>query len=152
MDPGQQHGWICKPGEYPANDDGYFENMARVIFQAGLNWRMIETKWPSFLNAFANFSVDRVAGFTPNDLNRPMRDPGIIRNERKILSLLSNALEFQRVRAEYGSFRKYLDSLDKGNNYDAVVKELSKRFHHLGKSTAFFFLYSVGESIKHQDS
>ena len=31
----------------PPNDDAYFENMCRVIFQSGLNWRVIEDKWPT---------------------------------------------------------------------------------------------------------
>jgi 3-methyladenine DNA glycosylase Tag len=31
----------------PATDEEYFENMSRVIFQAGLNWQVTDKKWPS---------------------------------------------------------------------------------------------------------
>ena len=53
------------PREAPkSNDEVYFENMCRVIFQAGLNWQVIDNKWPSIKKAFANFNIDKVACFT----------------------------------------------------------------------------------------
>ena len=145
-----EHQWVCKPGERPASDDGYFENMCRVIFQAGLNWKVIDGKWPHFRKAFSDFSIDRVTAFGTEDVNRLMRDANIVRNERKIMATLSNSLEFQKIRDQFGSFAGYLDSLDKGNNYAGVIKELSGRFQHLGKSTGFMFLYSVGEPVSHE--
>ena len=30
------------------DNNGYFENLTRIIFQGGLNWRVIENKWQSF--------------------------------------------------------------------------------------------------------
>jgi 3-methyladenine DNA glycosylase Tag len=48
----------------PPNDDAYFENMCRVIFQAGLNWNVIEKKWPDFREAFHHFSIENVATTT----------------------------------------------------------------------------------------
>jgi 3-methyladenine DNA glycosylase Tag len=53
--------WWCQQGTHPPNDDAYFENMCRIIFQAGLNWRVIDMKWPTTKKAFADFSVDKVA-------------------------------------------------------------------------------------------
>ena len=150
MEPEHQHDWICKPGQRPESDDGYFENMCRTIFQAGLSWKMIDNKWPHFRRAFANFSVDKVAAFGMDDLSRLLQDRDIVRNERKITATLTNALELQKIRHEFGSFAHYLDSLDKGNNYAAGTKELTRRFKHLGKTTAFFFLYSVGEPVQHE--
>jgi len=45
----------------PANDEAYFENMTRVIFQAGLNWKVIDKKWPTTVKAFEKFSISKVA-------------------------------------------------------------------------------------------
>ena len=42
--------------ERPTSDCVYFENMCRVIFQAGLNWQVIDNKWQTTKNAFANFN------------------------------------------------------------------------------------------------
>ena len=58
----------------PQTDDDYFENMCRVIFQAGLNWQVIDNKWPTTRKAFANFNIDKVACFTDDDVERLMKD------------------------------------------------------------------------------
>ncbi len=133
----------------PSDDDAYFENMTRVIFQAGLNWKMIDEKWPNFKEAFKNFSIDQVAKFTENDVKRLMKNAGIVRNQAKIVAAIKNAQHFQDIKKEYGSFRLFLSGLDKSNNYASVVKELGKRFQRLGPSSAGIFLYTVGEDFKH---
>jgi len=135
----------------PPNDDAYFENMTRVIFLAGLSWKMIDQKWPNFKKAFKNFSVAEVAKFSDSDVKQLIGDAGIVRNRAKIAAVVYNAKRFQDVKKEHGSFRSFLDSLDKSNNYASVIKELGKRFQRLGPSSARIFLYTVGEDIKHLD-
>jgi len=133
----------------PTSDDAYFENMTRVIFLAGLSWRMIDEKWLDFKKAFRGFSIAEVARFDEEDIKRLMGDAGIVRNRAKIVATINNAKQFQDIRKEYGSFQSYLDGLDKSNNYVSVIKELSKKFSRLGPSSARIFLYSVGEKIEH---
>jgi len=135
----------------PRNDDAYFENMTRVIFLAGLSWKMIDQKWPNFKKAFKNFSVAEVARFSESDVKRLIGDAGIVRNRAKIAATVHNAKQFQDVKRECGSFCSFLDSLDKSNNYASVIKELGKRFQRLGPSSARIFLYTVGEDVKHLD-
>jgi DNA-3-methyladenine glycosylase I len=133
----------------PPNDDVYFENMSRIIFQAGLNWSVIEKKWPSFRNAFAGFSAEKVSHFTDADVERLMKDAGIVRNRGKIRAIIYNAGQFVDVKKKCGSFRAFLDSLDRSNNYAKVVKELTAKFKWLGPSSASMFLFTVGEKIEH---
>lgn len=142
--------WVYRE-KRPPNDDVYFENMTRIIFQAGLSWKMISNKWPNFKKAFENFSIEKVAKFDDNDLARLMADKSIVRNRRKIEATIDNAKEFKKIKKEWGSFQSYLDSLDKSQNYATVIKELGKRFHRLGPSSARIFLYSVGENVKHPE-
>ena len=132
----------------PPSDDAYFENMTRVIFLAGLSWKMIDKKWPNFKKAFRDFSVDKIARFGEEDVQRLLSDASIVRNRQKIIAAISNARIFQDLRREYGSFQHYLDSLDKTDNYALVIKELGKRFNRIGPSSARIFLYTVGEDIK----
>lgn len=132
----------------PPNDDAYFENMTRVIFLAGLSWRMIDKKWPNFRKAFKNFSINDVAKFDEKDVEQLMSDAGIVRNRAKITATINNAKQFQNTKKEYGSFQRYLESLDKSNNYALVIKELGKRFNRIGPSSARIFLYTVGENIR----
>jgi DNA-3-methyladenine glycosylase I len=131
----------------PLNDDAYFENMCRVIFQAGLNWQVIENKWPTTKKALANFDINKVAYFTNSDIENLMKDPGIIRNKGKIKAIIQNAQNFKAIEKQYGSFQKYLDSLDKSNNYSNVTKDLVNKFKWLGPPSANLFLYTVGEKI-----
>ena len=135
----------------PPNDDAYFENMTRVIFLAGLSWKMIDEKWPNFKKAFKNFSVDEVARFGENDKKRLVNDAGIVRNRAKIVAAIDNAKQFQIIRKDHKSFQSYLDKLDKSENYALAVKELGKHFNRLGPSSARIFLYSVGEKVRHSE-
>jgi DNA-3-methyladenine glycosylase I len=132
------------------DDRGYFENMTRIIFQGGLNWKLIEKKWPNFRSAFRDFSIDAVATFGNRDVERLMQDTGIVRNRAKIIATMNNAKQFQIVIKEYGTFQNYVDSLDKSENYAHAVKELGKRFSRLRPPSARIFLYSVGENIRHE--
>ena len=132
----------------PPKDDNYFANMTRVIFLAGLSWKMIDKKWPNFKKAFKNFSIPDVVKFDEKDVERLLSDAGIVRNRAKIIATTDNAKQFQNIRKEYESFQYYLDSLDKSNNYALVIKELGKKFNRIGPSSARIFLYSVGENMK----
>jgi DNA-3-methyladenine glycosylase I len=121
--------------------------MCRVIFQAGLNWHVTDNKWPTTKKAFANFNISDVANFTDTDVERLIRDPGIIRNKGKIKAIIQNAQNFIAIEKQYGSFPKYLDSLDKSNDYENAVKDLVNKFKWLGPPSANLFLYTVGEKI-----
>lgn len=136
----------------PKQDREYFENMTRCIFQGGLNWVMIANKWPNFRAAFNDFDIKKVAGYGLREQERLINDAGIIRNKQKIMATLHNAEEFIRIAEENGSFKNWLDGLDKSNNYDYVVKRLRSRFKRVGPSTAHIFLWSVGEPIKWDES
>jgi 3-methyladenine DNA glycosylase Tag len=136
----------------PSSDVAYFANLTRCIFQAGLNWQVIDKKWPNFIRAFNDFNISKIALYDEEDFNRLSEDTSIVRNKKKILATIHNAKEFQRIVQEFGSFSKWLDSLDKSNNYAAVVTQLMALFNHVGKMTAHTFLHSVGEAIEHEES
>lgn len=127
-------------------DDGYFEQMTRALFQAGLNWTMIAKKWPNFKKAFADFSINRVAEFGETNVKKLMGDSSIVRNERKVRSVIANAQEAKRIKKEFGSFRGYLDSFN--GQEEALIADLQRRFRHLGESSSRIFLYMVGEKLK----
>jgi DNA-3-methyladenine glycosylase I len=121
--------------------------MCRVIFQAGLNWHVIDNKWPSIKKAFSNFDIEKVARFIDEDVERLLKNAGIVRNKRKIQAIIQNAQNFIAIEKRYGSFQKYLDSLDKSDNYASAIKDLINKFKFLGQSTTSLFLYTVGEKI-----
>jgi len=139
--------WINRDPNQPA-DDTIFEILTRAIFMAGLSWDIVERKWPNFVLAFDNFSIEQVAQYDDEDLGRLIEDKGIIRNQQKIEATIHNAQEFLKIKQEYGSFHSFLDSLDKSENYSKVKKNFGKRFKRVGNKTANIFLYCIGEIKK----
>jgi DNA-3-methyladenine glycosylase I len=140
--------WWYTEKKLPESDDAYFENSCRIVFQSGLNWSVIDKKWPTTKKAFENFSIEKVAGFNDSDIERLMKDQGIIRHSGKLKAIILNARQFMMIQKQFGSFKKYLDTLDKSDNYVKVVKEISSRFKWLGPPSASLFLFTVGEDIK----
>jgi DNA-3-methyladenine glycosylase I len=134
------------PRVKPKDDSGYFEEMTKTVFRSGFSWKVIENKWPNFQKSFAQFSVDKVAAFDERDVDRLLADTSIVRNGRKIESTIHNARALKAIQKEFGSFEKYLRSLD-GVGYPAVAKDLKNRFKHLGRTGTFTFLWIVGEEV-----
>ncbi len=134
------------PMPRPKDDDGYFEQMSKAVFLAGLNWNVIEKKWADIRRSLANFSIDAVAQFDDSDIDRLLKDEGMIRSAKKITAVIANAQAIQQVQREFGSFAKYLQAV-KATGEEALLKDLHKRFAFLGESTATIFLFSVGEEM-----
>jgi DNA-3-methyladenine glycosylase I len=133
----------------PASLADYLEVMTRSVFEPGLNWSVVEAKWPGISAAFEGFDPEAVAGLTPADVERLMGDPGIIRNRKKIEATIHNAGEMLNVEREHGSFKRYLGS---AGSFGATVADMRRRFKFLGEMGAYRFLYVVGEPVPaHED-
>lgn len=93
----------------PVHDDArLFEFLTLEGAQAGLSWSTILRKRDGYRKAFAEWDVDRVAGFTPARVERLMQNPAIVRNRLKIESTVANARAFRLVQREFGSFDAYV--------------------------------------------
>lgn len=83
----------------PITDErGLFEALSLEAFQVGLSWRTILARREAFRRAFEGFDPERVAAFTDRDVARLLQDEDIIRNERKIRAVISNARLTLRMR------------------------------------------------------
>jgi len=131
---------------HPTNDNGYFEQMSKAVFLAGLNWSVIDKKWPDIQRSLANFSIDAVAQFDDRDIDRLLKDAGMIRSAKKITAVITNAQAMLQVQKEYGSFATYLQAV-KATSEETLLKDLRKRFAFLGESTSMIFLFAVGEEM-----
>ena len=110
--------WKVSP---PKGDDEYFDRLSKTIFTAGLNWSMVEKKWPNFRRAFH--------GFSPT-------------NEKKIRATVNNAKTILSLQKEYGSVKGYIESF--GKDESELQNDVQKKFEHVGPSTARMFLWSSG--------
>lgn len=128
----------------PKGLSDYLAVMSRGVFEPGLNWQVVDSKWPGITEAFEGFDAYRVAGYTPGDEERLMADARIIRNRKKIEAVIHNAGEMLALDELPGGFTGYLRS--KGS-YQELVKDIRSRFHFIGESGAYHFLYTVGEPV-----
>ena len=147
----------------PSHDERHlFEMLVLEGAQAGLSWATILRKREGYRNAFAGFDPERVARFTARDVERLMKDTGIVRNRMKIEAAIANARATLDVRDELGSLDSYLWSFVDGrpikNRWKrlgelpaetpaskAMSKDLKKRgFRFVGPTICYAFMQSVG--------
>jgi DNA-3-methyladenine glycosylase I len=126
----------------------YFEVLTKVVFQSGMSWKVVESKWDGFRAAFFEFDPERVAKLNPKQIERILGDPGVIRNQRKILATVDNADTILALEREHGGFRKYLRS---HQDFWGTAADLKRQFRFLGDFGAYYFLYVVGEKVPPHD-
>jgi len=147
-------------GKEVHDDKKLFEFLVLESAQAGLSWITILRRRENYRKAFADFDVEKVAVFGPDDIARLMNDAGIIRNRLKIAAAISNAKLFIEVQKEYGSFDSYLYSFMPGgkaiiNNHetipastpisDAISKDMKKRgFKFFGTTICYAHMQATG--------
>lgn len=147
----------------PLHDDRLlFEFLVLEGMQAGLSWSTILNKRENFRAAFHNFDVARVARYTQRDVERLLKNAGIIRNRLKIEATINNAKRFIEVQNEFGSFDAYIWRFVDGKPIrnawrsmseippktalsDAVSKDLLKRgFKFVGSTIVYAHMQATG--------
>ena len=155
----------------PQHDDrALFEALMLEALQCGLSWSIVYGKVSVFRRAFAAFDYEKVARFTDADTERIMQLDGMIRSERKIRAVISNACCFIKIREECGSFSEYLWKYTEHRTIlysnhengavpvsnalsDNIAHDLKKRgFKFLGTVTVYAFLQAVGVINDHSCS
>ena len=93
----------------PVRDDRLlFEALTLDGAQAGLSWLTVLKKRENYRKAFDLFDPVRVAAYGEEDVQRLLGNPGIIRNQLKVRSAITNARAFLQVQEEFGEFAKFL--------------------------------------------
>lgn len=133
----------------PESLAGYFETMMRAVFSAGMSGKVIDAKWAGTRDAFDGFDPEKVAAYTPDDIERLMADTRIVRNRKKVEAAVANAGELIVVDREFGGMVNYFESF---GDSAALVKDLHKRFSFLGESVARMFLYGVAYDVPAQEA
>jgi len=149
----------------PVTDDRrLFEKICLEGFQSGLSWLTILRKREHFRAAFANFDFEQVARFGSRDVNRLLKDAGIIRHRGKIESTINNAKRAVELRAEHGSLAAYfwqwepsptsrprritraaLMKMGTTPESTALSKDLKKRgWTFVGPTTIYAFMQAMG--------
>ncbi len=147
----------------PVHDDRtLFEFLVLEGAQAGLSWQTVLNKRENYRKAFHGFEPSKVARYNNNDVQRLLRDPGIIRNRLKIQATINNAKQTLELQKEFDSFEKYIWQFVGGKpikhrfqslneipattrESDAMSKDLLKRgLRFVGPTICYAFMQAVG--------
>lgn len=137
----------------PVHDDCVlFEFLVLEGAQAGLSWSTILAKRENYRKAFAGFDPVRVARFSEAQIERILRDPGIVRNRLKVRGAVRNAKAFLQVAREFGSFDRYVWRFV-GGRPGALSVDLKRRgFTFVGPTICESFMQAVGMINAHARS
>lgn len=140
-----------------------FEKLCLEGFQAGLSWLTILRKREAFRSGFAGFEPERVAEFDESDVARLLSDPGIVRHEGKIRSVINNARRLAQLEGEIGPFptwlwREWADP-SAGPSPEVAMTAGSTRlamrlkkagFTFVGPTTVYAFMQAMGLVNDHE--
>ena len=161
------HEW----GRPVADDRRLFEKICLEGFQAGLSWITILRKRDNFRKAFKDFDPAVVARFGARDVQRLLKDAGIVRHRGKIESTINNAKRALELIEEQGSLAAYFwawepdaKSRPKKLSREALMKmatteqsialskDLKKRgWTFVGPTTCYAFMQAMGLVNDHID-
>ena len=144
---------------FPVSDDHrLFEKLSLESFQSGLSWRTILVKRENFRAAFHDFDFDRIARFTQRDVDRLLKDEGIVRHRGKIEAVINNARQAQELVKREGSLAafiwRYEPGIENASEPQTVstspeslalskdLKEMGWKF--VGPTTVYAFMQAMG--------
>ncbi len=144
---------------FPVDSDRrLFEKLCLEGFQSGLSWRTILAKRENFRAAFHDFDFDRIARFTARDVERLLKNEGIIRHRGKIEAVINNARRARELVKREGSLAAFLwryepDSKQRAKPQTAstsaesiaLSKDLKKLgWQFVGPTTVYAFMQAMG--------
>ena len=143
---------------FPVSDDRrLFEKLSLEGFQSGLSWRTILAKRENFRAAFRGFDFDKVARFTERDVERLLKDEGIVRHRGKIEAVINNAQRAREMVKLEGSLAAFIWRYEPAGQTVtaklvstsvesvALSKELKKLgWKFVGPTTVYAFMQAMG--------
>ncbi|HLS59995.1 MAG TPA: DNA-3-methyladenine glycosylase I [Virgibacillus sp.] len=143
-------------------DQELFEMLSLEGAQAGLSWITILKRRESYRIAFDQFHPKIVRAYDEGKVQSLLQNEGIIRNQLKIRSVITNAEAFLHIQEEFGSFSAYIWQFVDGrpmiNNWrrhedvpasteesERMSKDLKKRgFKFIGPVICYAFMQAIG--------
>lgn len=144
------------------NDRLLFEFLMLEGAQAGLSWITILKRRDHYRKAFNHFEAEKIARYDEARIKKLLANPGIIRNQLKIRSVITNAQAYLDVKEEFSSFSDYIWQFVEGRpiqnkwvrhkqvpvttaESDKMSKDLKKRgFKFAGSTICYAYMQAVG--------
>ena len=152
---------------FPVGDDRrLFEKLSLEGFQSGLSWRTILVKREGFRAAFHGFDFEKIARFTGRDVERLLKNEGIVRHRGKIEAVINNARKALELVKRQGSLAAFIWHYEPGVDElaqpltastsaasVALSKELKNQgWKFVGPTTVYAFMQAMGLINDHAEN
>lgn len=139
-----------------------YELLMLEAMQSGLSWLTILKKREHMREVFDHFQPEKIAQYQEEKVQELLRDPGILRNERKIRAVIRNAQCYMKLQERGIHFEEYIwefcghrpllrypESMADLPSYDERAVEMSKAlkkegFQYVGPVVCYAFMQSAG--------
>lgn len=125
-------------------DDRILSEMSKYIFYAGFSPRVVRNKWAGFEETFERFDPPLNAAMDPERFDALMREPGIVRNARKIRAVQINARFLVELAASHGSAARFFAEWP-DRDYSGLLGILKEHGNYLSGHAAMRFLRALGK-------
>lgn len=124
-------------------DDRWLSKFTQMIFNSGFNWKVVESKWPGFEDAFAGFDVDRCSMMDDDWFDALLKDTRIVRHGAKIRSVRDNAVMLRDLADHHGSAARCFADWPR-EDFAGLLALLKTRGNRLGGNTGAYALRFMG--------
>ena len=139
-----------------------YEKLVLDGFQAGLSWITILRKRENFRKAFHGFAPQRIARYGVRDVERLLKNAGIVRSGPKIEAAIKGAKLWLEIEKEPGGFRDFIwkhvdgkpvhNCFERGDRIpvkaamsEKLSQDLKRRgFNFCGPVIAYAFAQAIG--------
>ena len=154
----------------PVHEDRVlFEALCLEGQQAGLSWITVLKKRDNYRKAFYNFNLKKVSLMSDDDIFALLLNDGLIKNKLKLFSIRNNAISFQNIQKNFGSFDNYIwsytnnkiihskdkNALDLSSKLllsNSISKDLKKwGFKFIGPTICYAYLQAIGIINDHEN-
>lgn len=139
---------LSKPLSHKAlcqlSDDSWLAEFTRKVFQSGFYWSVINAKWQGFEEVFWQFEIKKLLMMSPEILEQKASDPRIVRNFKKVQTVIENCYFIHETALEHGSFSQFIANWQ-SDNIVGLWLHLKKHGARLGGNTGAYTLRVQGK-------
>jgi len=135
---------VSAPSVAARPDSFFLAEMTRSIFKSGFVWRVIDNKWPAFLEAFYDFDLSRLMKLSDDEWEAYRQDTRIVRHRQKIQALRHNLWMVNDIAMQHGGFGQFLVDWP-ATELTQLFLFLKKKGSRLGGNTGQYFLQKAGK-------
>jgi 3-methyladenine DNA glycosylase Tag len=130
----------ASPETLPAiPDHRWLAAFSRVVFQAGMSWKVVDAKWDGIETAFHGFDIGRNSLLSDDELDLLAKDSRIIRSPPKIASVRANAVMLRDFAGAHGSAAAMIANWP-ASDFVGLLDLLKEKGDRLGGNSAAYAL------------